>query len=356
MSRIFIFTILLTNIFAQDIKPNIAVLDFDANNITKSEAAILTDRLRTELFEIGAFNVIERSVMEEVLKEQGFQQSGCTTAECAVEVGKLVGVEFMVGGAIGKLGSIFTVTARIINVETGELTIQAKEDCPCPIETLLTETIRNIALELSGLKAISRSNYSSGSLYLTSTPSGASISIDNRPIDGTTPLTIENLSSGEHFVSVEKGNYTGKKVLNIEPEIINRHTIRLELFTVNLNVFSTPEGATAIVDGKRYGLTPVSIIDLPVGSHKLEVEKPGFVKHTRTVFLDKDIVNKAEVTLEIAPKLSIISEPSGAKINIVGFPLNYTTPQNRIVLNPGEYQVILTKQIMNLTPKVLLFR
>ena len=38
--------------------------------------------------------------MEQILVEQGFQQSGCTTNECMVEVGKLIGVEKIVSGSI----------------------------------------------------------------------------------------------------------------------------------------------------------------------------------------------------------------------------------------------------------------
>jgi len=57
--------------------------------------------------------------MEEVLQEQGFQQSGCTSDECAIEVGQLLGVQNMIGGAIGKIGNTFTIDIRMIAVETG---------------------------------------------------------------------------------------------------------------------------------------------------------------------------------------------------------------------------------------------
>ena len=50
------------------------------------------DRLRAN-YSIRNIKVIEREMMEEIIKEQGFQQSGCSTDECMVEVGKLIGVE-----------------------------------------------------------------------------------------------------------------------------------------------------------------------------------------------------------------------------------------------------------------------
>jgi curli biogenesis system outer membrane secretion channel CsgG len=54
-----------------------------------NESITMTDRLRNELVNSGAFTVIERSKMDEILQEQGLQQTGCTSDECAVEIGKL---------------------------------------------------------------------------------------------------------------------------------------------------------------------------------------------------------------------------------------------------------------------------
>ena len=99
----------------------IAVIDFDARDISASEVATLTDRFRDELTKTNQYTVIERGKMEEVLREQGFQQSGCSSDECVVEVGQLIGVQQMVGGSIGKVGTIYTLSARIIDVESGTI-------------------------------------------------------------------------------------------------------------------------------------------------------------------------------------------------------------------------------------------
>ena len=89
-------------LFAQ--KSNVAILQFDAANISEAEVGILTDRLSTELVKLGSFTVVERSQMEEVLKEQGLQQSGCTTSECAVEITSSPAVAgFFVCGRMGRL-------------------------------------------------------------------------------------------------------------------------------------------------------------------------------------------------------------------------------------------------------------
>ena len=69
--------------FPQDIP--ISVLEFEGKVLKQSETSTLTDRLRDEMFNTGIYIVLERGKMDEVLKEQGFQQTGCTTSECAGE-------------------------------------------------------------------------------------------------------------------------------------------------------------------------------------------------------------------------------------------------------------------------------
>ena len=85
---------------------------------------------------------------EEVLKEQGFQQSGCTTDECMVQIGRLIGVQKIIGGSISKVGNIYSVSSRIVNVETGEIEKTEVYDHTGNIGQLLTEGMRIIAIGL----------------------------------------------------------------------------------------------------------------------------------------------------------------------------------------------------------------
>ena len=127
---------------------NIAVVDFTGNNVSSGEVRALTDRLRIELFNTKYFKVIEREMMEEVLEEQGFQQSGCTTDECMVQIGRLIGVQKIIGGSISKVGNIYSVSSRIVNVETGEIEKTEVYDHTGNIGQLLTEGMRMVAIGL----------------------------------------------------------------------------------------------------------------------------------------------------------------------------------------------------------------
>ena len=97
----------------------VAVLDFEGRGINVLEAATLTDRFTSELSKTGAVRLVDHNMVDEILTEQGFQQSGCTSDECAVEVGALLGVQFMIGGSIGKLGETYTIDMKMTSVESG---------------------------------------------------------------------------------------------------------------------------------------------------------------------------------------------------------------------------------------------
>jgi hypothetical protein len=90
--------------------------------------------------------------MEEVLKEQGFQQSGCVSNECAVEVGELVGVQQIVVGSISRVGDVMSVSARIVSVETGTVLTAASYDHEGKIGDLLKTGMNRVALDLAGIE------------------------------------------------------------------------------------------------------------------------------------------------------------------------------------------------------------
>ena len=117
--NIVLLVIIVNTIITQDIRPSISVLDFDAKGIPTNEAETLTERLRSEIANTNAVRLTDRKLLEKILQEQGLQQSGCTTDECAAEVGQLLGAQFIISGSIGKLGSSFTIDAKMVSVTTG---------------------------------------------------------------------------------------------------------------------------------------------------------------------------------------------------------------------------------------------
>lgn len=208
-SMLFVFLLVLP-LSAQPSEPiNIAVMDLTiSGGVPESYKVALSDRLRQELFKTGAFTVVERSAMEEILSEQGFQASGCTTDECAVQMGLLLGVERIVAGSLAKIGETHTISIRMIEVATGKILMAESEDCSCPIDQVLTVSLRNVA----GMLAQEETGNGivveeTGILEVITKPRGAKVILDGYRIKGTTPLTIDGLSVGEHYLVLQKEGY-----------------------------------------------------------------------------------------------------------------------------------------------------
>jgi len=128
-------------------KRNIAVSNFEARApISASEAEFITDFFRSALVKTEYFNVLDRNNMDKILAEQGFQQTGCTTEECAVQMGKLLNVNLIAIGKCGMLRSRYILTVNIIDVETGKIVFSDSEDCYSEkeIEKMTTRIVEKI--------------------------------------------------------------------------------------------------------------------------------------------------------------------------------------------------------------------
>jgi len=145
-ASIFILSIILS----QNNTPSVAVLDFEAKGIPKYEAETLTERLRTEIANTKAFRITDRKLLDKIINEQALQQSGCTTDECAAEVGQLLGAQYMISGSIGKLGSTYTIDIKLVSVTTGSAERAKSISFKGPIAGLIIE-MEILAWEIGGL-------------------------------------------------------------------------------------------------------------------------------------------------------------------------------------------------------------
>ena len=105
----------------------IAVLDLQGVGASKVEATALTERLREVLLKTGHFVLVDRSQMDAILDEQALQQSGCTSQECVVQVGQILGVRKIVSGKAVKVDSeLWLLSVLMVDVETARtLTVES---------------------------------------------------------------------------------------------------------------------------------------------------------------------------------------------------------------------------------------
>jgi len=115
--------LLFSILSAQQPATTIAVLEFEAAGVEAPAVQTLANVVRKELIKSKLFRVVERNLMDDILSEQGLQQSGCTTTECVVEVGRLLGVQKILSGSISKLGELFIIDLQITDITTGEIEV-----------------------------------------------------------------------------------------------------------------------------------------------------------------------------------------------------------------------------------------
>ena len=97
----------------------IAVAPLAPQNLPEDQAAIVSEMLRVALVNAGGFTVVEKQNMDEILKEQQFQQYGCTEEQCAVRMGRLLNVQAMFIGSLGLSDGKYVLTVRAVDVESG---------------------------------------------------------------------------------------------------------------------------------------------------------------------------------------------------------------------------------------------
>tara|TARA_B100001013_G_scaffold201301_1_gene121944 strand:- start:347 stop:1339 length:993 start_codon:yes stop_codon:yes gene_type:complete len=180
----------------------IAVFDFSNNGLKDNEVKTLTDRLRNELVQNGNFKVVERSKIDEILSEQKFQMSGCVD-ECLIEVGKILGASKIVIGSIGMVGNTYTISARMVDAETGEIENAFSYDSKYNIDLLLTNGMKEVALRLIDPKA---NNIISSTNIKTTQPQVKKATQDN-PKMKTDYSTSKNTTVLKQYYNQKSHNY-----------------------------------------------------------------------------------------------------------------------------------------------------
>jgi TolB-like protein len=295
-----------------DAKPTVAIADFDGRGVQASDATTLSERFREKLIATGQFRVMERNEMNLILREQGFQQSGaCADNECLVEMGQIIAVRKIISGAVAKVGGIYTVSVRLLDVQSGAIDKTLSEDCDCPLEQLLMRTMERLANRLAGLDTSTTSaaiqiTRGDAALFVKTDQPGARVYVDGKLVDGVTPLTIENLPAGSHLVRVTKGDLTASTGVALESHKVTRVALRLEQQGTVLKVSSTPTEAEVFVDRPRTRgrkpdqLTPAIFEGLGADSVALTLFRVGYRDTTVILALTPNEENAILVAMTAA--------------------------------------------------------
>jgi hypothetical protein len=196
--------------------------------------------------------------------------------------------------------------------------------------------------------------YTTGSIYVASTPSGTSAVLDGGADQLITPGTFVGVLPGQHNVRVTKPGYQATAAdVSVSAGTTENVIVTLDQVVTpgGLSVSSTPSGAGLYVDDLYQGKTAQVVGNLQPGPHKVTVAEPGYLTLSETVTVVAGDVIPVSVTL--APEsnpptgdIQVSSDPSGAVVYLNGDYKGFTPPNDQldiIDLSPGSYTVVVRK-------------
>ena len=111
---------------SQEDLPTVAVLDFTGFMLGQGGQSMplgkaVSAMLITELSDREGLRVIERSRLQDILQEQRLALSGRVDEGTAVQVGKLVGAQYIIHGAVTAIAGQMRMDMQAVDVETSEI-------------------------------------------------------------------------------------------------------------------------------------------------------------------------------------------------------------------------------------------
>jgi hypothetical protein len=156
------------------------------------------------------------------------------------------------------------------------------------------KVLASIALTKSGEGGVPSEG--TGSLYVASIPSGATILINGTNYGETSGL-ISNVPTGVQNLTIVKEGYQVETLLvtipQDRPKILGSITLSKSEGAAStsagkLYVASRPSGATILINGTYYGETNGLVSDVPTGIQNLTLVKEGYLPETILVTIPQD--------------------------------------------------------------------
>ena len=128
------------------------------------------------------------------------------------------------------------------------------------------------------------------------------------------------LSDGAHIFEARKENHK-KSVKTVNLVLGKNEAIALDAPTpINgeIDINTTPMGASIYIDGKHYGETPNYISDILIGSHELKLTKQGCSEIKKTITIKEGETLTINEKMQTGKEISISTDQSGDKIYVDG--------------------------------------
>ena len=349
----------------------VAVLELrNKAGITDDEAYSLTDQVRivaSQMLPGGHFIVMTTENIQELMPPD-MDLKKCDSAKCEVEIGKMLGADYIVTGEIIRYGGRLQVNLRAHHSFTSHFVFGGDAGAGDVFE--LKSASRGLAGQLmtrilshSGVAApvqtgggavfvpSGQPSAPSGAaevralapteqppatatgpagLYITSNPPGADVYLGEVKAGTANPAFQKvNLQAGTKVrVTLKMSLYHDVAFdVDLKPGVMKFENVALKPAFGSLVIESEPTGAKVLIGGSEVGTTPYSNPRYPSGDYLVSIEKEWHLPQSDQMISVKDgETTKKMVTLsQDFGTLDVASNPSGAEVTLDGKKLG-TTP------------------------------
>ena len=302
-------------------KDSVVILELNPLGMTDTEGNILTQRLTSEIINTDVFSILEQSDVGKLLKEKGYGNEKCIDIMCAVEIGNIINVHFVILGVASRFDSTYTLDIKRIEVANGKIAatsfFMGKNS-----HELMDIGIKSVAKKLTGIEKINTSFIQSGRLpietnspgiKIESTPPGADIFIGGAHFDKT-PREISYFPKGRYEVVLKLDGYEDYKQkvkIKLNSELyINAVLKQLNYGYLDINLFDTdlyPLPAKVFIDGdttisplpSTLGLEEYQTrYKLVHGNHDITVKYPFYKTKKNNILINNDEYVELDFFLE----------------------------------------------------------
>lgn len=197
-------------------------------------------------------------------------------------------------------------------------------------------------------------SFTTGSIYVVSTPPGSSAILDGGENQLFTPGTFSSVPPGTHNVMITMPGYQPSTTL-VTVSAGTTQNVNVELARVispgSISLSTTPKGAGFYIDNIYQGKTDQIVGNLAAGPHKVGIYEADYETWENTVTVTSGQITPVTVTLVPEKNadtgdLQVSSTPSGAAVYLNGNFKGVTPADDALdVVNlvPGSYSVLVKK-------------
>ena len=199
--------------FADDTSKGIVVWQLGANQgVEESDVSLISNYVTNQVAKYSNRKVISEADIRTILKgEETRQKCGSEDASCVAEIGAALGVPEAVSGDIGRLGRVWMLNLRRINVRNASVIKRSSRQVDGEVDDLVL-AIPSAVAELFGVNVVDQA----GIVSISSQPDEAIISLDGREL-GRTPLK-RSMAEGNYKLAVTKeGYFEEHRIFSVKP-------------------------------------------------------------------------------------------------------------------------------------------